>query len=84
MKIGTRPPRQTDGVVTLQEILSDMRAHPEIGTWDDQFCAVIEAAIRKYGDQLYLSDTEILILAEMRRRLGGTDFDEPFAGVVRH
>lgn len=84
MHIGRKSPRKTDGVITLLEILGDMRAHPLISAWDDGFCAAIEAAIEKHGDQLYLCDIEILILAEMRRRLGGTGFDEPFAGVVRH
>lgn len=58
-----------DGVVTLGEILDDMRAMPGISSWDDAFCAALQDAIRVHGTRLLLSDTQIMVLTEMRRRL---------------
>lgn len=80
----THRARKTDGVVTLLEILSDMRASPGISEWDDNFCAVQQDAIRQHGADMHMSDTEVLILIEMRRRLLGVVVDAPRASDVRH
>lgn len=84
MSTRTRNGCKSDGVVTLLEILADMRASPDITAWDDAFCDAIERSIRELGSGVILSDIEVLILIEMRRRLLGVVLSAPTAADVVH
>lgn len=84
MSIRARDDRKSAGVITLLEILGDMRASPDITTWDDGFCAAIETSIHEHGAGCILSDVEVLILVEMRRRLLGCVLAAPTAADILH
>ncbi|MBL6082108.1 hypothetical protein JMJ56_29455 [Belnapia sp. T18] len=71
----------------LEELLLDLRGHPRLTRWEEQFVADIQSVLREHGPRTRLSDKQVAVLEKLREKVGapareledfgGTDPDGP-------